>query len=397
MPPACLLTHSCRNCESHSDHAVIVKAPMPEPVIKKSIASPSAVAHIMTQKYVMAVPLYRQEQSWQREGVNLSRQTMANWVIRAADDWLRPVYALMRTLLLQHEVLHADETTCQVLHEPGKRANTNSYMWLYRTSGDTERPIVLYEYQATRSSSHPKRFLNRWEGYLHADGYSGYHNLPPGITVIGCWVHLSRKFKDALKAVPEEARPDSHTDEAVKRIGYLFHLEKQWEKLSADERQKLRLEKSKPKAEELFEWLASLRIIPKSTLGAAITFALDQRKGLMNFYLDGRLELSNNRAENAIRPFVVGRKNWLFCNTQRGAEASSMVYSIIETAKANGLKPFDYLKFLFETLPNSTTSQLPTLFPWGYAVPASCRLPLGKPELAAVSSGCATDNTTQQT
>jgi hypothetical protein len=245
-------------------------------------------------------------------------------------------------------------------------------MWLYRTSGDAPHPIVLYEYQATRSSAHPKKFLNGWEGYLHADGYSGYHNLPPGITVIGCWVYASRKFKDAMKAVPEEAQPTSRANEAIKRIGYLFHLKNQWENLGADERQKLRLEKSKPEAEKFFEWLESLHVLPKSTLGAAITYTLDQRKWLMNFYLDGRLELSNNRAENAIRPFVVGRKNWLFCNTQRGAEASSIVYSIIETAKANGLKPFDYLKFLFETLPNSTTSQLPALLPWGDAVPDVC-------------------------
>jgi transposase len=367
--------YACRGCERNTDHATVVKAPAPEAVIKGSIASPSALAHIMTQKYVMAVPLYRQEQSWQREGVALSRQTMANWVIRAAEDFLLPIYSLLLTVMLLHKVLHADETTCQVLKEPGKKANTNSYMWLYRTSGEAAHPIILYEYQATRSSAHPARFLKGWEGYLHADGYSGYHNLPPGITVVGCWVHLRRKFTDALKATPPEARAMSRAPEAIERIGVLFHLESQWKDLDAEERQKLRLEQSKPLAEAFFAWLESLNILPKSKMGEAITYAIGQRPWLMNFYLDGRLELSNNRAENSIRPFVIGRKNWLFCNTQKGARASSIVYSIIETAKANGLKPFEYLKFLFETVPGTSTGSLEKLLPWGEAVPVSCRLP----------------------
>jgi transposase len=369
--------YACRYCELNTERTTVVRARAPEPVIKGSIASPSAIAHIMAQKYVMAIPLYRQEQSWQREGVHLSRQTMANWIIRAAEDFLKPIYKLLRTDLLLREVLHADETTCQVLHEPGKKANTNSYMWLYQTSGDTIHPIILFEYQATRSSTHPKRFLEGWSGYLHADGYSGYHNLPPGITVIGCWVHLRRKFTDAFKAAPEEARPMSRAPEAIERMGALFHLESHWKDFDAEERQKLRLEQSKPRAEAFFAWLETLNILPKSKMGEAVAYALGQRRWLMNFYLDGRLELSNNRAENSIRPFVIGRKNWLFCNTQRGAQASSIVYSIIETAKANGLKPFDYLKFLFETVPNTSTGNLGKLLPWGEAVPVPCRLPHG--------------------
>ena len=370
--------YGCRDCEKSSDHVPVVKAPIPEPVIKGSLASPSAVAHIMNQKYIMCVPLYRQEQAWIREGVFLSRQTMANWVIRCAEDWLEPLYEKMKTQLLTHEVLHADETVCQVLREPGKKANTNSYMWLYCTSGDTERPIVLYEYQPTRSSVHPKRFLGGWKGYLHADGFSGYHDLPPETTVIGCWVHLRRKFDEAYKATPEKSRPESIAPEAIKRLGQLFNLEEQWKGLTPDERQELRLRESKPLAEAFFAWVESKshKILPKMPIGVAFHYALGQQPWLMNFYLDGRCELSNNRAENSIRPFVMGRKNWLFCNSQKGARASSVVYSIIETAKANGLKPFAYLRFLFETVPNTTTGNLDALLPWGEAVPEPCRMPL---------------------
>jgi transposase len=365
--------YACRHCQSHSDHTPIVKAPVPEPVIKGSLASPSMVAHIMHQKYVMSVPLYRQEQALLREGISLSRQTMANWVIRASEDWLWPVYEKLRLQLLSREVLHADETVCQVLREPGKKANTNSYMWLYGTGGDATHPIVLYEYQPTRSSAHPKHFLSGWKGYLHADGYPGYHNLPPEITVIGCWVHMRRKFTDMLKSTQLSDDYRSLAQEAVERIGVLFHMESLWKDKAPEARHELRLKESKPAAEAFFAWLGTLRVLPKSTIGIAVNYALGQRKWLMNIYLDGRLELSNNRAENAIRPFVVGRKNWLFCNSQKGARASAIVYSFIETAKANGLKPFDYLQFLLEVLPNTTTGCLDALLPWGELVPDYCR------------------------
>lgn len=367
--------YSCRYCENHSDHIPAVKAPSPEPLITDSFASPSLVAHIINQKYTMSVPLYRQEQAFLREGIPLSRQTMANWILRVTEDCFELPYSRMKAHLLAHDVNHADETTCQVLHEPGKKANTNSYMWLYCTSGDAEHPVILYEYQPTRSSSHPKRFLDGWKGYLHADGYQGYHYLPPGITVVGCWVHLRRKLTDAYKSLSEKEKENLVLPEAITRIGVLFHLESQWKDLGAEERQKLRLEKSKPLAEAFFAWLDSLGALPKSPLGMAVTYAREQRKWLMNFYLDGRLELSNNRAENHVRPFVVGRKNWLFCSTQRGARASSIIYSIIETAKANGLKPFEYLRFLLETVPGTSTNNIDSLLPWGNAVPDSCRMP----------------------
>jgi len=356
----------------------IIKAPTPEPVIKGSLASPSAVAHIMTQKYVMYAPLYRQEQNWGRQGVVLSRQTMANWVIRCAEDWLRPLYDRMRIQLLNRDVAHADETVLQVLHEPGKTATSKSYMWLYRTSGDTKRHIIVFEYQPSRAGIHPKRFLANFRGFLHCDGYSVYHGLPPDITVVGCWVHLRRKFTDSLKAIPVEQRPASIAQEAIEKIGYLFHQENQWETLGPEERYERRLKESKPLADAFSTWIKTLNVLPESATGKAIRYAFEQQRWLMNVYRDGRTEISNNRIENSVRPLALARKNFLFCNTVDGANATAIVCSIIETAKANGLKPFEYLEFLFETLPNSRTGILDELLPWGELVPDYCRMPVNE-------------------
>jgi transposase len=365
--------YACRNCEQNNDHVPVIKAPMPEPVIRGSLASPSAVAQIMVEKYVKAVPLYRQEQALLREGIPLSRQTMANWMIRCSEDWLEPLYNRMKGLLLHEPVLHADETVLQVLQEPGKKANTNSYEWLYRTSGCAEHPIVLYEYQPTRSSSHPKRFLEGFSGHLHTDGYQGYHNLP-NVTVIGCWAHVRRKFTDALKAAPEEARKGSASETGLDYCNRLFALERQYADLTPEERHKKRLEHSLPLAEEFLVWAKSFGALLKSFFRTALEYFIGQWPYLKNVFLDGRLELSNNRAERSIKPFVIGRKNWLFSNTPKGAKASSVIYSIIETAKENGLNPFEYLKMVFEELPNSPMSRLDELLPWSAGVPQRCKV-----------------------
>lgn len=356
--------YACRHCDANSDHVPVVKAPMPEPVIKGSFASPEAVSHTMVQKFVMGTPLYRQEQEWQRQGIRLSRQTMSNWLLRASEDWLEPVYDRMKEVLLTHSVLHADETTLQVLREPGKTAQSKSYMWLYRTSGDTDHPIVLYEYQPSRKAEHPAAFLKDFSGYLHADGYDGYHKLPENITVVGCWAHLRRKFDEALKSIPEKGRSESLALIGKRYCDKLFGFEREFVELSSDERFEKRQESSKPLMEELFAWAASCGAAPKSPVGKAVYYAASQRKYLERYLLDGRLEISNNRAERSIKPFVIGRKNWLFANTPKGAKASAVIYSVIETAKENGLNPYDYLKFLFETMPCTATSQIDLLLPW---------------------------------
>ncbi len=364
--------YACRNCEKNNDYVPIVTAPAPKPVIKNSLASPSAVAHIMVEKYVKAVPLYRQEQALLSSSVKLSRQTMANWIVKCAEDWLMPVYNRLREHLLSEKVLHADETVLQVLNEPGKKANTNSYEWLYRTSGYARNPIVLYEYKPTRSSSHPKNFLKDWNGYLHTDGYDGYHRLEH-VTVVGCFAHARRKFDEALKSIPADQRARSSAAKGLDFCNRLFELERDFAGLPPDERYKKRLELSLPVAEAFLTWAKSFEGHVKSLTKSAANYYVNQWPYLKNVFLDGRLELSNNRAERSIKPFVIGRKNWLFSNSPKGAEASSVVYSIIETAKENQLRPFEYLTFLFETLPNISTLNLDDFMPWADALPAQCR------------------------
>lgn len=370
--------YSCRNCDKTDIKVPIRKAEMPKPVISGSFASPEAIAHVVTQKFVMGIPLYRQEQEWKRQGLALSRQTMSNWLLRCAKDWLAPIYERMKALLLEHEVLHADETTLQVLQEPGKTAQSKSYMWLYRTSGDAEHPIVLYEYKPNRKAEHPERFLGNWCGYLHADGYEGYHRLPEGITIVGCWAHLRRKFDEALKIVAKDDRKSSLASVGKGYCDRLFELEREFAELSPQHRYEKRLEASKPLMEEFFAWADSCGAVPKSLVGKAVYYSQSQRKYLEGFLKDGRLEISNNRAERSIKPFVIGRKNFLFCNTPRGADGSAILYSIVETAKENGLDPYRYLAMLLRELPNCSEENWAEFLPGGCRVPKSCQCPMPK-------------------
>ena len=365
--------YSCRRCEREGTSVPVRKAPSPNPVIKGSLAGASSVAHIMVCKYMSALPLYRQEQVFQMNGVQLSRQTMANWMLRCSEDWLEPLYEHMRVQLLEEGVLHADETVLQVLKEPGRASRTQSFMWLYRTSGVRKAPVVLYEYQPTRSGAHPKRFLERFKGYLHTDGYSVYHSLSPDIHAVGCWAHARRKFDEALKAAPPDERGVPSLQKGLGYCNRLFELERDYKNLQPEERYKERLSRSKPVSDEFFAWAASVIVLPKSTLGKAIHYALEQKEYLERVFVDGRLELSNNRAERSIKPFVIGRKNWLFSCTPKGAKTSSVIYSIIETAKENGLKPFEYLKHIFETLPNIPADSYASLLPWSETIPDICK------------------------
>ena len=404
--------YSCRDCEKsekpeNSDIPVpMIKADVPAPVISGSgIASPSLIAYIANQKYTLALPLYRQEQEFSRNNLNLSRQTMANWLIYVSQYWLVPIYNSLRNILLLAYVLHADETSVQVLKEDGKPAESKSYIWLYRTGCDAEYPgrmvgqagyrpeqfpkgttgdakpppgpIVLYDYQPDRKHINAKSFLDGFSGYLHSDGYQAYNNLPSTITVVGCWAHLRRKFADILKSIPDYNKQGSLAMRGVLYCDKLFELEREYAKLPDDdnfkERYEARLEKSKPIIDEFFTWAESvygkhIMATPKSNMGKALAYAMNQRTQLENVLCDGRLELSNNRAERSIKPFVIGRKNWLFSNTEKGADASALFYSIIETAKENGLKPYEYLKYIFETAPNLNLVRNPnaveTLLPW---------------------------------
>ena len=343
-------TYACKNCEQETGEANIAKAAKEPALLPGSFASAEAVAYLATQKFVMYSPLYRLEQEFNRQGLKLSRQTMSNWLLNTSEKWLRPVYDVLREQLCRELVLHADETTLQVLKEPGRSSTSKSYMWLYRTSGCAKQAIVLYEYQSTRKAEHAEAFLKGFSGWLHADGYQGYHKLPENIRVVGCWAHARRKFDEALQTLPKEMQKDAPAAIGECYCSRLFKLEEAFAELTPEERYKKRLEQEKPVLDALLSWANEMQVktAPKSAMGRAIHYLLEQWPYLTRYLEDGRLELSNNRAERSIKPFVMGRKNWLFANTPGGAQASAVIYSLIETAKENGLDPYRYLLWILQ-------------------------------------------------
>lgn len=370
--------YACRRCEHEAVKTPIVTAPMPNPVLPGSLVSPSSMAYIMSQKYVEGMPLYRQKQHLARFGVDLSRQTLANWMLKGTELWLQPLYQRMHEHLLQQDILHADETTLQVLKEPGRGAGSTSYIWLYRTGQDGP-PLVIYDYQTTRASKHPVKFLAGFNGYLHVDGYAGYNGIP-NVTLVGCFAHARRKFNDALKALPPGQKDaDVPAREGLAFCNQLFAIERKLAELAPEERYKQRLELSRPVLEAFSAWVKyqTPRVLPKSALGQAIAYCKNQWHKLIVFLEDGRLEIDNNRSERSIKPFVIGRKNWLFANTPRGATASATIYSIVESAKENGLNPYSYLTYLFEQLPNMNIQDkvaIDTMLPWAAEIPEECRV-----------------------
>jgi transposase len=369
------IKYACRHCQNNDVHTPIVTAPMPAPAFPGSLASPSAVAYIIGQKYLDGMPLYRQEQQWARNGVQISRQTLANWVIKGA-FWLEPIYDKMHERLLKADVVNADETPVQVLHEEGRSPRTQSRMWLYR-SGRDGPPIVLFQYKPTRAGEHAKEYLAGFHGYLQTDGYAGY-NLVADTTQLGCWAHARRKFNEALELLSPAGRAKGGTlaHVGLDYCNQLFMIERDLKDATPEERKSARLERSKPVLEAFSAWLIEQtpKVLPKSLLGAALAYCRSQWEKLVTFLEDGRLEIDNNSSERAIKPFVIGRKNWLFANTPDGADASAVIYSIVETAKENGLNPTAYVEYLFEKLPSATTSELDSLLPWSPSLPASLRL-----------------------
>lgn len=372
------VVYACRACERDAVSTPPVTAPAPSPAFPGSLASPSAVAHIAAQKFVEGLPLYRQEQAFRRQGLDLSRQVLAHWMLMGA-ELAQPLYDRLHDILVTRDILHADETTLQVLQEAGRAADTKSYLWCYRTGRDGP-PLVLYDYTETRAGAHPKAFLDGFRGFLHVDGYAAYEGLGPEITLVGCWAHARRGFSEALAALPPEHR-DADPPVAA-RVGLdfcnrLFTIERDLHDVSAQERHDGRLARSRPVLNGFQAWLArtAQAALPKSALGRAVGYCTNQWPKLTAFLQDGRLELDNNRTERSIKPVVIGRKNWLFANTPRGARSSAVLYSLVETAKANALDPYHYLTHLFTALPDTRTGDLDALLPWSDALPAACRVP----------------------
>ncbi|UNC91290.1 IS66 family transposase [Candidatus Contubernalis alkaliaceticus] len=369
-------TFECRTCRKDGK-PYMEKSPMPYPVIQHSMASPSTVAWVMHQKFVNALPLYRQEKEWKTLGVNLSRATMSNWILAASRDWLRPLVELMHQKLMQEHYIHADETPVQVMNEVGRKNTTDSYMWLYSSGQHAKHPIRIFEYQPGRSGKYPQEFLKDYEGYLHSDAYSGYKKIP-GIIRCLCWAHVRRKFVDAL---PKDAhRPEAtFSSQGIAYCNKLFETEKNLEKLPSEQRKVERLKQEKPVLEAFWSWIYSTKkkVLPKSKLSEALNYALNHKKELTNYLEDGNCSISNNLAENSIRPFTIGRKNWLFSGSPKGAAASAAVYSIIESAKANDLNPYKYLYFIFSELPGVQFGQHPEFLedylPWSQDVQENCK------------------------
>ena len=358
----------------------MVKADHPKTLLHGSLVSPSLGAAIINGKYVNAVPLYRLEQEFQRYGLQITRQNMANWCIRLAEEYLSILYAYLHKELYFYHVIQADETPVLVNHD-GRKAGSKSWMWVYR-SGHLyqKRQIVLYEYQQTRNASHPREFLKGYDGICVTDGYQVYHTLEKELeelTIAGCWVHCRRRFDEALKLVPKSCQKESNAFLLMKQIQAIYREEGKLKDLSSDERLKQRQTVIKPLVDAFFAYLKTINVSKKDKFGDAVGYALNQEKYLRVFLTDGDVPIDNNASERAIRGFCIGKKNWQMIDTIHGAKSSAIIYSIVETAKANNLKPFDYVQHLLEEIPkhmnDKDCSFLEDLLPWSEKLPAGIR------------------------
>ena len=348
----------------------IKAAELPRHPLGKSIASISLLAFIIVSKYCDGLPLYRLEKILKRYGGDITRTSMANWVIRLSLQ-LQPLINLMREQQLAYDYLQGDETRIQVLKEPDRPATSDKWMWVSR-GGPPDRPVILFDYDPSRAKEVPLRLFEGFKGYFQCDAYSGYDALcrQDGITRLGCMDHARRKFVDAKKAAPTGKKQRNRVakyDVALGKIQKLYVIEKAIKQLPADEKYQQRQAQSKPLLDDLKTWLDKniSKVARGSKTFEAMQYTLNQWQHLIRYCDDGRLNISNVLAENAIRPFVVGRKAWLFADTPNGARASAIHYSLIETAKANGLEPYEYLREILARLPYAeTVEQMEALLPW---------------------------------
>lgn len=371
--------YKCVECGKNdiTPYDSIYCAVVPAPVLTHSFASPSIVAWIMYQKYVMSVPLYRQEKDFKRMGAELKRDMMANWLIKSSEYWLKPLFDEMHKQLLTSSIIMSDETTWQVNHELGKKASSKSYIWIHRTGKYGGPPIILYQYTSSRSGDHAKKFLENFHGYHVSDAYAGYEKVE-GIVRCLCFSHLRRYYIDAIPL-------DSKKKEIIGSGGAigraycdkLFKLERKWKTLSPEERRKNRLMQSVPVLDVFFAW-AEKTFTNQEYLKKALNYTLNHKKYFTNFLLDGRIPLSNNLSEIAVKPVAITRKNSLFSDSVAGAEASALIFSIVNTATANNLDAYKYLEYIFRNLPNSKFplehSMIKEYLPWSDKVQQECSI-----------------------
>ena len=362
----------------------MVKAPHPKKLLPGSLVSPSLAAAVLNGKYVNAVPLYRLEKEFERYGLAITRQNMANWVIRLGESCFGPLYDYLHTLLYRYPVIQADETPVLV-NKDGRPAGSKSWMWVYRSGCLYQKEqVILYEYQKTRNASHPRKFLKDYNGICVTDGYQVCHTLEKekeDLKIAGCWVHCRRKFEEALEVIPKELRKQSVLELLMSQIRAIYREEGKLSALSADERAEKRQLVVKPLVDAFFAYVKqnSGRVPKSGKAREAFTYALNQEPYLRVFLENGNVPMDNNASERAIRGFCIGKKNWEMIDTVHGASASAIIYSISETAKANGLKPYEYFEYLLTEIPKhqdeSSTDFLADLLPWSEKLPEYIRKP----------------------
>lgn len=360
----------------------VVRAQHPGYLLRGSLVSPSLEAAVMNAKYVNAVPLYRQEKEFERYGITISRQDMAYWTIQCADRYLAVLYDYLHEKLYGYHVLQADETPVRV-NKDGRPAGSKSYMWVYRTGRMySSQQIVLYEYQKTRNASHPREFLKGFSGICVTDGYQVYHTIEnerEDLKIAGCWSHARRRFDEAVKALPKSSRKGSRAYLALTMIQAIYREEKPLKGLPADERKNRRQLSVRPLVEAYFTWVREnfLKVPQKSKTWQGFSYSLNQEKYLKVFLDDGEVPMDNNAAEQSIRGFCIGKKNWVMIDTIAGAKSSAIIYSIAETAKANNLKPYDYFEYLLTEIPkhmdDTDLNFCEDLLPWSPVLPEKCR------------------------
>ena len=362
---------SCGTDESNKDTATIVKTHIPTALLMHSFVSPSLATEVIYQKYYMGVPLYRQEKVWDDRGLVLPRNVSSNWCIKISEYYLENIWKLMFSKLKQNcKLAHIDETTIQCNHEPNRKASSNSYMWVMVSGEDETCKGVIFRYSSSRAESVAKELLSGYSGIIVTDGYAGYNNIE-NTTHAECWAHARRYFYESI--------PSGNTNcsgyEACVQIDKLFEIEREISDLSNEEKLKIRQEKSAPILKNFYEWvyLTSQKYTTNKKLQKALTYAINQKKELSQFIENAQIPMTNSRAERAIRPFAVHRKNWLFADTVAGANANAVYYSLIEYAKLNNLNIYKYLNYLLDSLPQleneQTEDELEKFLPWSDKLP----------------------------
>lgn len=368
------------------DNHTIIKVDRPKDLLRNSLLTPSLAASIMNAKYVNGLPLYRISQEFLRNDIHISRQVMANWMIQCADRYLGILYDRLHKEMYRFHVLQADETPVMVTKD-GRPANSKSYMWIYRTGKSyTDTPVILYEYQRTRKSDHPEEFLKDFKGIMVCDGYSAYRKLDrknPDIIFAGCWSHARRRFTEALKALPKTAQKNAKETvdyEAVSRIAAIYHLDNQMEGQPAKVRKMYRQANIRPLVEAFFAWAKEIQSKNQLSRGKTldgINYCINQEASLKAFLEDGDIPMDNNATESALRSFCLHKHTWKLIDSLDGANASAIIYSITETAKANNLNPFRYLEYVLTVLKDHQDDRdygfIDDILPWSEKLPEICR------------------------